>query len=158
VNEPHITLSGNLAFDPKLRFTPTGISVLNLRVAATPRIKRAEEWGDGETLWFDVVCWKQLAENAAESLHRGDTVTVQGRLFQRTWSRDDGTQSTTLTVEATHVGVDLGRYPARVDKPLRARPEDAFGDRFVNTVTGEVLAEPAADVPHEPLTEEDRAA
>jgi single-strand DNA-binding protein len=139
VNEPHITLAGNLAHDPTLRTTGNNHAVTNLRVATTPRLKKAEEWVDGETLWFDVVCWKQLAENAAQSLHRGDPVTVEGRLYSRSWKREDGTEVTQLTVDATHVGVDLSRYQATVQKPVRSFPEDALPDRWVDKQTGEIV-------------------
>jgi single-strand DNA-binding protein len=144
VNEPHITLTGNLAYDPKLRTTPNGVFVLNLRVAATPRVKKADDWVDGETLWFDVVCWKQLAENAANSLHKGDPVTVEGRMYQRTWNREDGTEAVTFTIDATHVGVDLGRYQATVIRPVRSNPEDVLDDKSFDHTTGEVYEELAA--------------
>src|SRR4051794_35756030 len=88
VNEPQIHLTGNLAFDPKLRYTPNGTAVVDLRVATTPRRKVGEEWVDGETLWFDVSVWKQFAENVAQSLHKGDRVTVSGRLAQSTFIRE----------------------------------------------------------------------
>jgi single-strand DNA-binding protein len=128
VNEPQITLTGNLAFDPKLRFTANGNSVVDLRIATTPRKKVGEDWVDGETLWFDVSVWKQFAENVAESLHKGDRVTVSGRLAQSTFTREDGTAKVKLGVEAAVVGVDLSRYPVRVIKPARDNAaEAAFG-------------------------------
>jgi single-strand DNA-binding protein len=128
VNNPQISLTGNLAFDPKLRITANGSSVVDLRIATTPRKKVGEEWVDGETLWFDVSVWKQFAENIAQSLHKGDRVTVSGRLAQSTFIREDGTSKTKLAVEGAVVGVDLSRYPITVNKPVRENAaEDAFG-------------------------------
>jgi single-strand DNA-binding protein len=136
VNNPQISLTGNLAFDPKIRFTPNGNPVVDLRIATTPRKKVGEDWVDGETLWFDVSVWKQFAENIAASLHKGDRVTVSGRLAQSTYIRDDGTAKVSLAVEGAVVGVDLSRYPITVNKPARSNAaEEAFG--------GEHAAEPA---------------
>jgi single-strand DNA-binding protein len=144
VNEPQIHLTGNLAFDPNLRTTPNGVSVLDLRVASTQRRKVGEEWQDGETLWFDVACWKQLAENASTSLHKGDRVTVSGRLAQKSWTKEDGTTGVKLVIDATAVGVDLSRYPVTVAKPVReSAAEGAFG--WAHMGTGEIVDAPTGD-------------
>jgi single-strand DNA-binding protein len=119
VNEPTIELTGHLGADPTLRFTPNGVPVTDLRIATTRRFKIGEEWQDGETMWFEVAVWKQLAEHVAASVNKGDKVMVKGRLTQRSWTRDDGTITTKLVIDATGVGVDLGRAPVKVLLPVR---------------------------------------
>ena len=158
MNEPQIHLSGNLAFDPTLRFTPNGVAVLDLRVGSTQRRKVGEQWQDGETLWFDVTCWKQVAENAAASLKKGDKVTVTGRLAQSSWTREDGTTSSKLVVDATAVGVDLARFPVTVNKPVRESAGEAtFG--WAHPQTGEVMPVPIGDSgPLVPFDQEEREA
>lgn len=147
MNNPQITLSGNLAFDPRVRITANGKSVVDLRVATTPRKKVGEDWVDAETLWFDVSVWNQAAENIAQSLHKGDRITVSGRLGQSTFTRDDGTTKTKLAVEGAVVGVDLARFPVTVNRPARQNAaEDAFGWAHG--------AEPA-DAPAEPFGDAD---
>jgi single stranded DNA-binding protein len=146
VNEPQISLAGNLAYTPKLRYTQTGVAVTDLRVATTQRRRVGEQWEDGETLWFGVTCWKQLAENVAKSLQKGDRVTVAGRLAQRTWKKEDGTDVVNLEIDASTVGVDLGRYPVAIDKLLRSTADqDTWGDKLAHRVTGEVVEEPLGD-------------
>lgn len=119
MNEPTIELTGHLGADPDLRFTPNGFPVVDLRVATTRRFKVGEEWQDGETMWFNVSCWKQLAEHVAGSLHKGDKVVVTGRLSQSSWTREDGSVSSKLVIDATAVGIDLSRAPAKVMLPMR---------------------------------------
>ena len=146
MNEPQINLAGNLAYTPTLRYTPSGVAVTDLRVATTQRRRVGEEWEDGETLWFGVTCWKQLAENAVASLKKGDRVTVAGRLAQRTWKKEDGTEVVNLEIDATAVGVDLSRYPVSIEKPVRVgADQDTWGDKFAHVVTGEVADAPAGD-------------
>jgi single-strand DNA-binding protein len=106
VNEPHISLAGYLGATPKLRLSPTGIPVTSLRIATTQSRKVGEEWQDGETIWFGVTCWKGLAENVVLSLRKGDRVTVSGKLAQRTWKAEDGSDKVDLDIEAQTVGVD----------------------------------------------------
>lgn len=146
MNEPQISLTGNVAFDPVVRYTPNGVAVVDLRVGSTGRMKSGEEWKDRETLWFDVSCWKQLAENVGSSIKKGDGVTVSGRLTQRTWTREDGTKSVNLEIDATAVGVDLARCPARVQRPVRpGGSADAFPERWADRTTGEIVPTPETD-------------
>jgi single-strand DNA-binding protein len=66
-----VTLIGNLTDDPELRFTPNGAAVANFRLAVTPRVRQGDSWTDGETSFFRVTCWRQLAENVTETLGKG---------------------------------------------------------------------------------------
>jgi single-strand DNA-binding protein len=144
VNEPHISLAGYLGATPKLRLSPTGIPVTSLRIATTQSRKVGEEWQDGETLWFGVTCWKGLAENVVESLRKGDRVTVSGKLAQRTWKGEDGSDKVDLDIEAQTVGVDLRRYAVAIQKPVRTfADQDTWnGPPGLNPVTGELANGP----------------
>jgi single-strand DNA-binding protein len=75
-----VSLIGNLTDDPELRFTPNGAAVANFRLAVTPRVKDGDTWKDGETSFFRVNVWRDLAEHATESLAKGTRVVVLGRL------------------------------------------------------------------------------
>ena len=86
----HTTIAGNLADDPELRFTNTGIAVANLRVAVTQRIQQDGEWRDGDTSFFKVNVWRGQAEHLADSLGKGDRVMITGRLRQRSWQWHHG--------------------------------------------------------------------
>jgi single-strand DNA-binding protein len=141
VYEPTIELTGHLGADPELRFTPNGHQVVELRVATTRRFKVGEEWQDGETMWFNVSCWKQLAEHAAESLHKGDKVVVTGRLSQSSWTREDGSVSSKLVIDATAVGIDLSRAPVKVMLPVREGSAAAtFAERWADEPVLEEVA------------------
>lgn len=136
MNEPQITLTGNVGAPPTLRMA-AGTPVTSFRIGATPRRldKATDTWSDAETMWFTVTAWRGLAEHCAASLGKGDKVVVTGKLTQRTWTADDGSARAGLEIEAASVGLDLSRstaVPAR--KPTAGRNgEDAAeapsGDR-----------------------------
>ncbi|HKO84144.1 MAG TPA: single-stranded DNA-binding protein [Actinomycetota bacterium] len=67
----HTTIVGNLVEDPELRFTNTGTTVTNLRVAVTQRVQQDGEWRGGETSFFKVNVWRGQAEHLADSLSKG---------------------------------------------------------------------------------------
>lgn len=98
--ETVVTVIGNLAGDPELRFTLSGAAVANFTVASTPRTfdRQSQEWRDGETLWMRCSVWREQAENVAESLTKGTRVIVSGRLTQRSWT-DEATQQKRSAVE-----------------------------------------------------------
>lgn len=126
MHEPQITLTGNVAFPPKLRTVGSGVPVADFRLACTPRRqdRATGEWSDGPTLWFGVTCWKQLAEHAAASLGKGDRVVVTGRLALRVWSGDDGVERSSYEIEASSLGVDLSRAKVTVERPTRSTAAD----------------------------------
>ena len=107
-----VSIVGNLTREPELRFTPSGQATATFGIAVN------RSWTDRQsqerresTSFFDVVCWGNLAENAATSLTRGSRVVVTGRLDQRSWETQDGEQALE------------GR-----DHRRRDRPQPALGD------------------------------
>ena len=125
-NETQITLTGNLAEAPELRFTPSGQAVANFRVGSTPKKfdKASGEFKDGETLWLTCTVWRQQAENVAETLERGMRVIVHGNLISRSYQTKDGENRTVQEVDVTEVGPSLLYAQAKVVKATTATRED----------------------------------
>lgn len=119
-NEPIVTLIGNLTDDPELRFTPSGAAVANFTVASTPRTKDGEQWVDGETMFVRCAAWRQLGENVAESLTKGNQVIVQGRLKVRSWEKD-GVTRTSIELDVDHVGPSLQFATTKVTRAARGQ-------------------------------------
>jgi single-strand DNA-binding protein len=64
------------------------------------------KWIDGETNWFTVTSFRQLAINAAGSISKGDRIVVGGKLRVRDW--DNGERAgTSVEIEAENLGHDL---------------------------------------------------
>lgn len=119
---PSVVLEGRLVADVELRFTAGGKAVAKLRVACNQRVKRGDTYEDGETTFLDVVVWEGKAENAAETLNKGDLVMVSGRLSQRSWETTAGEKRVTYEVTADVIG------PALSGKSMGAKAAaDAWG-------------------------------
>ncbi|WP_022887901.1 single-stranded DNA-binding protein [Agromyces italicus] len=103
-----IAVTGVVGTDPQQRVTGDGLVITSFRVASTRRFfDRAKgEWKDGETNWYGVSAFRQLARNASLSIRKGERVIVQGRLRQRAW--ETATKSgTSVEIEADAIGHDL---------------------------------------------------
>ena len=115
-----VELIGNITRDPELRFTPSGAAVANFGLAVNRRWRNQQtnEWEE-QVSFFDVVCWRELAENVAESLTKGSRVIVTGRLDQRSWETDNGEKRSKVEVVADEVGPSLRWATAQVTRNER---------------------------------------
>src|SRR6202047_4585787 len=120
-----VILVGNITRDPELRFTNTGQPTASFGLAVNRRWqnRQTQEWEEA-TSFFDVVCWREMAENASESLARGSRVIVTGGLEQRSWETQDGDKRSKVEVVADEIGPSLRWATAQVTKNERRGPGD----------------------------------
>ena len=123
-----ITISGNMTRDPEMRYTPSGVSKVSFGVAVNRswRNQQTQEW-DEQTSFFNVVAWRQLAENVGASLAKGSRVVVTGRLEQRSWETDQGEKRSIVEIVADDVSASLRFATAEVHKVERSGPSDGGG-------------------------------
>ena len=123
-----ITISGNITRDPEMRYTPSGVSKVTFGVAVNRswRNQNSQEWEE-QTSFFNVVAWRQLAENVGASLAKGSRVIVSGRLEQRSWETDQGEKRSIVEIVADEVGPSLRWATAEVKKNDRRGPSDGGG-------------------------------
>lgn len=127
MNEPTITLTGNLTADPELRFTSTGKPVARLVVAVNPRHRGQDgQWVEDTAQFWTCQAWGQLAEHLPASLGKGDRVTVTGHVRANTWTPTEGEhagiEQYRLDVIVDEVGLSLRFHPARTHRPGSGRP------------------------------------
>ena len=116
-----VTVEGRLAADPELKFLQSGAAVCNFRIAHTERKmnQQTQQWEDGATLWFPVTAWRGLAENCAESLHKGDAVIVYGDLTEEEWENREGQKQVSKRINAKWVGPSLSNATVTINRPQR---------------------------------------
>jgi single-strand DNA-binding protein len=146
-----ITLVGNVTRDPELRFTNTGQATANFGIAVNRRWQHRQsgEWEEAVS-FFNIVCWREMAENAAESLSRGSRIVVTGRLEQRSYQTQDGEKKSVVEVVADEIGPSLRWATAKVVKNDRRSPtEGGAPDAGARAVANEPPA--AFDADEEPF-------
>ena len=110
-----VTVVGNVTRDPELRFTPNGAAVTNFGLAWNRKGQNDEE----VVSFFDITCWRNLAENVAESITKGARVIVHGRLDQRSWENQEGERRSKVEIVADDVAPSLKWATAEVTKTDR---------------------------------------
>ncbi|WP_339619962.1 single-stranded DNA-binding protein [uncultured Salinibacterium sp.] len=103
-----ITVSGLVATTPRHIVTSEGLPITSFRLASTQRRfdRSNQRWVDGETNWYTVTAFRQLAINSATSIGKGDRVVLAGRLRIREWENADRS-GTNIEIEADSLGHDL---------------------------------------------------
>jgi single-strand DNA-binding protein len=132
-----ITISGNITREPEMRYLPNGVSKVTFGVAVNRswRNQQTQEW-DEQTSFFNVVVWRQLADNVSASLTKGSRVVVSGRLEQRSWETEQGEKRSVVEIVADDVAASLRFATVQIHKIERSGP----GEK----ATAAVAAAPAA--------------
>lgn len=99
---------GNVTADPKLRYTDAGTPVVAFDIAINRRwTDPATQAQKEKTTFVEVQCWRQLAENVASSIRKGQRVVVIGWLDQNNWQADDGSARSKLRIVGQDVGASM---------------------------------------------------
>ena len=116
--ETIITIVGNLTADPEIRTTGSGASVASFTIASTPRTwnRSTNQFEDGQALFMRCSAWRDLATHCAQSLAKGMRVIVQGRLQQRSYQAQDGSNRTVIELQVDEIGPSLRHATAQVQK------------------------------------------
>ena len=143
-----VILVGNLGRDAELRYTPGGAAVSTLNMATT------ETWTDKggqkqeKTEWHRVVFWGKVAESLTEYLTKGKQVYVEGRLETRQWNDKDGNKRYTTEIKGDKI-VLLGSAGGG------GRSGGGLSRGGSEESTGGAQPSHGADVPDQPLTDDD---
>lgn len=103
-----LSVTGLVATTPRHLVTQDGLPITSFRLASSQRRfdRRENKWIDGETNWYTVTAFRQLAINASTSISKGDRVSVLGKLRVRDW--DNGERAgTSVEIESDSIGHDL---------------------------------------------------
>lgn len=123
------SVTGLVATTPRHLVTQDGLPITSFRLAASTKKfdKQANRWTEGETNWFTVTSFRQLAINSATSISKGDRVLVMGRLRVRDW--DNGERAgTSVEIEAETLGHDLVWGSSTFTRTVNVREEQSEPD------------------------------
>lgn len=84
-----VILMGRLARDPDVRTTQGGKSVARMTLAVD---RRRGPDGQQEADFLVLIAWEKIADIAANYLHKGSKILVEGRLQPRSYEAQDGSK------------------------------------------------------------------
>lgn len=154
---------GNLTADPEIRTMPNGEQVANFTIALNERYKAKDGNIVENVEYVRIVLYRRLAEIAAQYLHKGSQVYIDGRLKTRKWQDNNGQDRYSTEIQCDNLQMLGGRNqdaaqnqpPKQQDKQQKAQsksqqsepPVDAFDDNipFQGRVMGKKITLTDAD-------------
>jgi single-strand DNA-binding protein len=123
----NMTVVGNLTGDPDLRYTPSGKAVTKFGLAVNKGHKEGDKWVEEDPEFWNISVWEDQGEHVAESLHKGDRVTVYGRREEaREYERQDGSTGTAdHDVTAYEVSASLRYATVAVQRAERSTARES---------------------------------
>lgn len=130
-----ITVSGLVATAPRHIVTSEGLPITSFRLASTQRRfdRSNQRWIDGDTNWYTITSFRQLAINSATSVAKGDRVVLAGRLRIREWENADRS-GTNIEIEADSLGHDLMWGTAQFSRTISQKTSAEFTSRDTTDV------------------------
>jgi single-strand DNA-binding protein len=113
-------LEGNLTSDPELKKVGNGKVVSTFSIAVN-HFSKDDSSSDSDVSFIDVETWDKLAENCAEYLKKGRSVTIFGNLKQDRWKASDGTNRNRMKVIASNVRFNQMEKNYQKEKPTEER-------------------------------------
>lgn len=118
-----VTIVGNLAADPELKFTTNGKAQARIPVATSERFKNDKgEWESRNLTYWNCVAWERMAENVTDSLRKGDKVIVYGKAYTVSWEDNKtGEKRSRMEVQVIEIGAGLSRATGRIERQTEAK-------------------------------------
>ena len=122
-----VTLVGNVTREPELRYTAAGQAMAKFGLAVNRRWqnRQTNAWEES-TSFFDVVAWREMAENVGESVTKGTRVIVTGRMEQRSYENQAGERRSAVELVADEIGPSLRWATAKVVRNERRGDGEGF--------------------------------
>ena len=122
-----ITIRGRLADDFLLRFSPSGTAWATTSVVSARAVKKGDQWEEKDTTFLPVKVFGKQAEQIAESLRKGDAVTIVGRMVQENWETDGGDKRSRLVVMCDEVAATIRHHQVKVQRMTREQATTTSG-------------------------------
>ncbi len=113
-----VILIGRLVRDVDLITTSTGTSRTRFDIAVDSRSK--DDVGNKIAYYIPCVCFNQTAEYMVKNIRQGALISVEGRLSQRKYERQDGSKASAIEVICDNVSLLRSKgdeRPSSADTP-----------------------------------------
>lgn len=98
-----VMIIGRVGQDPELRYTQSGMPMLNLNVATDESYNDRDGNRQDRTEWHRVAVFERAAENCATYLRKGSLIFVEGKLQTRKWQDNQGQERQITEIRAQRV-------------------------------------------------------
>lgn len=137
-----VFLIGRLTRDPELRYTSSNVAVARFSIAVNRTF--ANQAGEREADFINIVVWRKQAENVKNYLRQGSQVAIDGRIQTGSYDGEDGKKRYTTEVVADNVQfLDTKASRENANNDANVTPSDFSSQP--STSTTDIKSDPFAD-------------
>jgi single-strand DNA-binding protein len=141
-----VALMGRLTYDPELRTTPSGVSVLRFQIAVDRNYQR--QGTERQADFIDCVAWRQTAEFISRYFHKGSMIAVEGSIQTQNYTDKNNQQRKSVEVVANNVSFCGSRNESSAaPAPAQAFNQPAPSYASADTSDFEEIVEDDDDLP-----------
>lgn len=102
-----VALMGRLTYEPELKSTPSGVSVIRFQIACDRKYQAQGQ--ERQADFIDCVAWRQTAEFISRYFHKGSMIAVEGTIQTSNYTDKDGNKRKQIEVLANNVSFCGGK-------------------------------------------------
>lgn len=95
-----VVMMGRLTFDPELKKTPNGTSVINFQIAVDRSVTKGKE---RQSDFIDCQAWRNTAEFVSKYFKKGNMIAVEGSIQTNSYTDKDGNKRKNVIVVTNNV-------------------------------------------------------
>ncbi len=119
-----VVIMGRLTYDPELRSTQSGISVIRFQVACDRNYQKSGE--ERKADFIDVTAWRQTAEFVSRYFHKGSMIAVEGSIQTDSYTDKDGNKSKSVQVVANNVSFCGSKAETGMSEETQPVPDNSI--------------------------------
>lgn len=132
-----IFIIGRLCKDAELKVTDSGKEYANFSVAVDRRYKNKDGETEKQTDFFDCTAWCKSGVFVNQYFHKGDGITIEGRMESRKYTDKDGNKRVFWGVTCENVEFPVGGKKSGATDEIEPNGTAADGTNTFVPVSGE---------------------
>lgn len=121
-----VALMGRLTYEPELRKTPNGVSVISFQIACDRNYQRSGE--ERKSDFIDCTAWRQTAEFIERYFHKGSMIAVEGSIQTENYTDKDGNKRKQVQVVANNVSFCGSRSENSANNQAYSQPAPSYAN------------------------------
>lgn len=122
-----VMLSGWIANDIELKYTPKGTAVVKFAIGVEKNFKDSSGQWQKQSSFLDIVAWEKWAEALNNNARKGSPIIVEGRIDARTYVDKDNNNRKAVEITAEYIQF-LEYKPRDSDAPLDSHDDVPLPD------------------------------
>ena len=119
-----VVIMGRLTYEPELKVTTSGLSVIRITIACDRSYQKSNE--ERKADFIDVTAWRQTAEFISRYFHKGSMIAVQGSIQTDNYTDRDGNKRKSFQIVANNVSFCGSKAESGVNTEHGEQPASGY--------------------------------